>query len=103
MKGKSKFDYGNFYGDTDVFAVSKQRYSLTEALKLYRQENEPAHGTRVKVEDGFAIWRAGVNESGEKVVGWWLESEERERSCPIWVISVANPVIDAKSHTIYAL
>lgn len=103
MKGLSKFAYEYFYGGDYGFAVSKQRYTLEGALFIFREENDLPKGTPVKVKDAYVVWRAGINEDGERCVGWWLEYTERERSCPVWAITKANPATDAKNQTIYVL
>lgn len=83
---KSKFDYCSFYGGYDDFAVNKAKYSLEEALDLYKQENYLETGMKVSVSTAYVRHRAGINEDGEPCVGWWLEYEEHPRSCPVWAM-----------------
>ena len=86
----SKFDYMFFYGGFDEFAVSKQRFSKEEAIKIAKEEFKHRKHKYLAIGDGFARHRAGVNEDNEPCVGWWLEYKEHKRSCPCWVFHTAN-------------
>lgn len=87
MDGKrSKFDYASFNGGYDDFAVNKSKYSIKEALDLYKQECSLEDGMKVSVTTAFVRHRAGINEDGEPCVGWWLEYEENQRSCPVFAM-----------------
>lgn len=85
MKGISKFDFTSFVGGYDSFAVSKQKYTKEEAIEIAKAEYFYQDDGYIGIGDGFVRHRAGVNEDGEKVVGWWGEYEEYERSCPVWM------------------
>lgn len=83
---KSKFDYGCFEDGYDFFAVNKGRYTLQEALDIYKQEMSPEPGEHIAVTgDAFVRHRWG-NIDGETHVGWWIEYEEHPRSCPVWAM-----------------
>lgn len=86
----SKFDYAIFYGGYDELAVSKQRYTKEEAVKIARQEFKGRKHKYLFCGDGYARHRAGINEDGEPCVGWWLEYKEHKRSCPCWVFHTGN-------------
>lgn len=82
----SKFDYEAFYGDYNYLGISKEKYTKEEAIAIAREE----FGVTVDVEgflavhDAFSRHRAGVDDYGERHVGWWLEFEDAGRNCPIW-------------------
>ena len=88
MKGTSKFEYASFDdgGWQCFFAVSKQKYTQEEANNLFEQEI--AYEAEIcKIHDCAVRWRAGINEDGEPVVGWWLELDAdgtEPRCCPVW-------------------
>ena len=85
----SKFDYEKFYGYEDILAISKEKYTKEEAIKIARAEFE--HSRKyLAIGNGFVRHRAGVNEDGEPCVGWWLEYTEHKRSCPCWIFHVTD-------------
>lgn len=86
MAKLSKFDRGAFFGGYDQLAISKQRYTKEQAIEQAKLEYEHKETGYIAIGNGYARHRAGVNEDGEKCVGWWLEYEEHSRSCPCWVI-----------------
>lgn len=87
MKKLSKFDFGSFTGGYDDFAISKQRYSEKEAIEIYIKENLCNDDEiQIGVCDSFVTHRFGVDEEGEKYLCWWLEYNERKRSCPTFAI-----------------
>lgn len=86
----SKFDYDIFHGGFDDLAVSKQKYSKDEAIKIAKQEFEYRKHKYLAVGDGYVRHRAGVNEDNEPCVGWWIEYKEHKRSCPCWVFHTTN-------------
>lgn len=96
----SKFDYGIFYGGYDELAVSKEKYTKEEAIKIARVELEYKKHKYLFVGDGYARHRAGVNEDNEPCVGWWLEYKEHKRSCPCWVFHTSDS-IEANFHNGY--
>lgn len=85
----SKFDYGVFSdGGRAYVAVSKQRYTFDEAVAIAGSALgvDYSNSGSVPYNEALVMHRAGVNEYGEKTVGWWLEHKERpKRSCPCWV------------------
>jgi len=86
----SKFEFMNFYGGYDDFAVSKQRYSKEEAIKIAKEELKHRKHKYLAVGDGYVRHRAGVNEDNEPCVGWWIEYKEHKRSCPCWIFHTTN-------------
>lgn len=86
----SKFDYAPFYGDFEYVAISQQKYSKEEAIEIAKRELEEV-GKKpliLVLEQGYVRHRVGRNEDGERCVGWWLEWEEHERSCPCWTFHI---------------
>ena len=83
----SKFDYENFYGEgIDYFAVSKEKFTKEQAIEIAKMELESiGKPYYIAIGDGYARHRAGISDDGEPCVGWWLEYEEHNRSCPCWV------------------
>lgn len=81
----SKFEYNSFFGGYDEFAVSKEKYTKDEAIKIAIVETarrkKPYY---LAIGDCFVRHRAGVNAEHEPCVGWWLEYTEHKRSCPCW-------------------
>lgn len=90
-KRLSKFEYDRFQSGYDDFAVSKQRYTKNEAIKLAKEHIGYTQGDyTLSVCNAWVVHRAGVSEDGEPVVGWWLEYKMRPRSCPVWAFHVAG-------------
>lgn len=90
-QAKSKFDYDVFTGDIDAFAASSQRYTKDEAIRIFLTEKygynytkEMLIGIRVAVRKAYVRYRVGRNEDNERCVGWWLEDDKFERSCPVF-------------------
>ena len=92
----SKFDFNCFRGGLDTFAVSKEKYSKKEAIECAKYQNDWHDSKRyIAIGTAFVRHRAGRNEDGEPCVGWWLEYEEHDRSCPVWCFHlVADPARD---------
>ena len=88
----SKFTYDIFYGGLDTLAVSKERYTKEEAIEIAKEELELEleRDGYLAIGNGYARHRAGLDEDHEPCVGWWLEYEEHERSCPCWVFHTAE-------------
>lgn len=86
----SRFEYENFYGGYDDFAVSKEKYTKEQAIALYKDSKDyyKGKGVLIAVCDAFVRHRAGVNEDGEPCVGWWLEYKQHKRSCPVWAFHI---------------
>jgi hypothetical protein len=82
----SKFEKAVFYGGYDDYAVSKEKFTMEQAIDLFKIEAEQAKGKgkRIAVGNAFVRHRAGINEDGERQVGWWLEYMDHGRSCPVW-------------------
>jgi hypothetical protein len=78
----SKFEYDSFYGGYDGFAVNSQKYTSEQAIEIFKKENEDV--SVYEISQAFVRHRAGINEDGEPCVGWWLEYERHDRSCPVW-------------------
>lgn len=100
---KSKFEFCCFRGGFDYFAANKEKYSIEQALELYKREMDAEPGEMVAVYgDAFVRHRAGINEDNEPCVGWWLEYYEEKRSCPVWAM---HPVYkgDSKFNSEYAV
>jgi len=87
----SIFESSSFCGGYDEFAVSKQKYTKEQAIEIAKEEigcfKKPYY---MAVGNGFVRHRAGVNEDGEPRVCWWLEYEERKRSCPVWAFHTSD-------------
>lgn len=90
----SKFDYDNFYGDIDAFAVNAEKFTKAEATALFEREvGGPQDNVKIgtglheyRIDQAFVKWRAGVDEDGDPRVCWWLEYHKRKKgSCPSWV------------------
>lgn len=94
----SKFEFENFVGGYDSFAVSKQKFTKEEAIECARYQKDWNSGKGyIAVGSAFVRHRAGRNEDGEPCVGWWLEYEEHKRSCPVWCFHRINdPTNDGK-------
>ena len=85
----SKFEYGSFVGGYDEFAVSKEKFTKDEAIKIAMRETEGVKKPYYfAIGDCFVRHRAGMNEDHEPCVGWWLEYTEKKRSCPCWGVHV---------------
>ena len=88
MKGTSKFEYDSFDGGgwQCFFAVSKQKYTQEEAYEIFERETDE-RAANCRIPDCAVRWRAGINEDGEPVVGWWLELDADGTEpccCPVW-------------------
>lgn len=84
----SKFDWDCFEDeDTTYIAVSKEKHSYKEALKIAHKELE-VKKSELDSMDWFAVFRAGVDYNTNNRVTWWLETEYSERSCPVWAFYV---------------
>lgn len=80
----SKFEYENFFGGYDELAVSKEKYTKEQAIKIYCVERSIPEGSEIAVTDAFVRHRVGWNEDNERCCGWWLEYKEHSRSCPVY-------------------
>lgn len=79
----SKFDFLNFYGGDFCFAVSKQKFSKKEAVKIAIRELglDKCKDGYLVIGDCYVRYRYGYTEDGP-CSGWWLEYERHKRSCP---------------------
>lgn len=84
IKGMSRF-IADYFCD-GIMAFNQQRFSLEDALKLYREECDVETEESLEISEAFVRWRYGQNEDGEPVAGWFLESRETPRSVPVWRI-----------------
>ena len=88
MKSISKFDFMEFYGGYDQFAVSMQRYTKDEAIAIAEREMLPhdwGQDGPLMIGEAWVTHRAGLSEDNEPCVGWWLDYQPYKRSCPAWV------------------
>jgi len=86
----SKFDYDNFYGGYDSFAVSKEKHSKQEAINIAKKECSHIDQIYLAVGDAFVKHRAGINEDNEPCVGWWIEYDDTGCNCPVFVFHLTN-------------
>lgn len=83
----SKFEYSGFSGGDGDFAVNAEKYTEEQAIKIFQEETSGVVGEargEYKIVPAYVRHRAGVNEDGERQVGWWLEYHKYKRSCPVW-------------------
>lgn len=81
----STFDFEQFYDDWKncfIIGVSKEKYSFDEALEVARRELD--YPPQIISGQGYTRFRVGRDEYGEPRATWYLEDEERPRSCPCW-------------------
>lgn len=91
----SKFDYDIFCdGDYTALAVSKEKHSKEEAIKLAKFELDSYKPYYLLLENGYVRHRAGVTDDGERRVCWWLEDVKNDRSCPCWVLHIHNREVE---------
>lgn len=91
----SKFEYCNFCGGFDTFAVSAERYTKEQAIEIAKVELELCKKPYyIAVGNGFVRHRVGMNEDNEPCVGWWLEYKEHKRSCPAWTFHTSDSTIE---------
>lgn len=88
----SKFDYSIFCGGYDDLAVSKEKYTKEQAIEIAKSELLPNRNKpyELAIGSGYVRHRAGINEDGNPQVGWWLEYDERSRSCPAWIFHIGR-------------
>ena len=95
----SKFEINRFIGGYDDIAVSKEKFTKDEAIKIAMLETEGVKKPYyLAIGDCFVRHRAGMNEDNEPCVGWWIEYVEHKRSCPCWGFHVLP--VNADLHTI---
>ena len=82
----SKFEYSIFMDGH--FAVSKQKYTKEQAIEIFRCELGLDAPCLIAVGSAFVRYRYGINNDNEPCSGWWIEVDERRRSCPAWVLSI---------------
>ena len=94
----SKFEWQSFRGGYDDFAVSKEKYSLAEAIKIFiREFGLKGSDGYIAVGDGYARYRYGRCDNGEPCSGWWLEHSHHSRSCPCYVFHCSTTKAEAYS------
>lgn len=87
----SKFEWQYFVGGYDVFAVSKEKFSLKEAVKIaVRELDLKGCEGYLAVGEAYARYRFGRNADGEPCSGWWLEYSRERRSCPAFCFHYAR-------------
>ena len=75
----SKFEINRFIGGYDAIAVSKEKFTKDEAIKIAIRETEGVKKPYyLAIGDCFVRHRAGMNEDNEPCVGWWLEYVEHK-------------------------
>lgn len=82
----SKFEYSIFADG--YFAVSKQKYTKEQAIEIFRHELGLDDPCIIAVGSAFVCYYRKYDDDGELYSGWWLESDERRWSCPVWVLSI---------------
>lgn len=88
----SKFEFNIFYGGYDTLAVSKEKYTKAQAIEIAKRELELPSVQKpyyIAIGNGWVRHRTGRNEDNEPCVGWWLEYEQYNRSCPCFVFHTA--------------
>lgn len=87
MIGISRFEDGHFRGGKGEYAVSAQKFTKEQAIEKAKVECELPYAKDyyICIMDGFVRWRTGVDEGGERQIGWWLEYDEHRRSCPVYI------------------
>jgi hypothetical protein len=85
-KSISKFDYSSFNGGFDDFAVSRQKFSIGEALQLFVDESVINEGDVIGVTYAYATHRAGMTDDNEPCVGWWLGYTYTKRGRPVYAM-----------------
>lgn len=83
----SKFNYGVFVdGSRQYVAVSMQRYTFEEAVRIASEQLGVDYSNcSFAYNEAWVMHRAGVDEDGNKIVGWWMENIYRPRCCPCWI------------------
>ena len=83
----SKFEWQSFRGGYDDFAVSKEKFTFDEAIKIAKRElcNLCRDDTGyLAIGNCFCRYRYGRLDDGEPTSGWWLEYEYHSRSVECW-------------------
>ena len=85
----SKFDF-NIFGE--LVAVSKERYTESEAINIaWREFESEFRGDKVLYyKEGYVRHRVGRNDFGDPCVGWWIEPRKVRRSCPCWIFCMSK-------------
>ena len=87
----SKFEYMCFEADDgnviDFVAINKEKYTKKEAIEIAKKElgYKSSYKLAIAEKEYYVRHRAGRNKYGELNVGWYLEKEKHQRSCPVWV------------------
>ena len=88
----SKFEYGSFVGGDYDFAVNSEKYSEAEAVQIFEEETLNKAGFEkgmYGVHFAYVRWGFGVDDKGDRQVGWWLEETKRPKgSCKVYAFSV---------------
>ena len=88
----SKFEWQGFIGGYDSFAVSKEKFTLSEAIEIAMREMSIPRDDKGYLAYGhcFCRYRYGRLEDGETTSGWWLEYTSYPRSCPCWCFHTSS-------------
>ncbi len=92
LKGKSKFTYDHFSDGYDNFAVSAQRYTKEQAIRLYIQEGyfDLNNVQEISVGRAYVRYGYGRNLDNDPCSCWWLEYKDTPRSCPVWSFHITS-------------
>lgn len=88
----SKFENGVFYSDrggNEFYCVNKAKYTPDEAQAIAAYELD-SDSVSLVADDWMVRYRVGVDEDGERRVGWWLEAERVSRGCEVWAFEQTN-------------
>ena len=88
----SKFAWQGFIGGYDNFAVSKEKFTLDEAVKIAKRELGVDNTSKgyLAIGNCYCRYRFGRLEDGEPTSGWWLEYECKPRSVECWCFHLAS-------------
>jgi len=85
----SKFEYESFCGDY-CCAFNAEKYTIEQAIEIFKKEYEYEMGNKKGQHSVSPVWvrhRAGIDEDGERQVGWWIEPCKKSTGCKAWGFS----------------
>lgn len=89
MRRESKFYFSVFHGyDDSYFVVSSERYTLEEAIDIFKEEMNSEEVPPIKL--GTVFFGFGVDDGGERQNAWWLnvyDSKSRNHT-PVYVFEM---------------
>ena len=89
MIGKSRFEYGRIFNGKRYFVVSKQRFKLEQAVKLFKDETGRWEVPEPK--NAAVRWTVGFNAAGYRTNLWklYLDRDGEEKGfCPVWAFEM---------------